>query len=570
MAEQPTIAQLERQIKRERARRKAAEQLLENKSLELYQSNKQLQAANNALENKNELDLRRIEFNEQIDHTLIMFGNRFLSKTVTLELIGSFFNQLTDCLVVQKAALSLNPDTLPFLGFHYVGDDSLYSKPTNILDIHWKESTLHLPLQIQGGYVGELIILITPGDLNTDFILKPMSVVRDLLTSALHRQCIEQEFVEARKRAEHSEKATREFVAMINHEMRTPLNGLLGNAELLKETELQQEQTDLLSNLVHSGDLLKVIINDLLDFSKLNANMLELMEAEFSWLDIESTLKGIFNSKAASMQLSFSVQHDPSLPLSWEGDTERIKQILINLVGNAIKFTPAGSVSVYSCLDNGALKVEVEDSGVGIPPSYKETLFDPFTQVDRSSKRKHEGTGLGLAICHSLVTMMGGSIDYDSEEGKGTCFTLILPLKHSSTLVQPKEESQKAPNEYPDYSGLSVLVVDDITMNQMVLTQMLKKMQITPEVASNGIEALEQADKKKYDIIFMDCRMPEMDGFEATRQLRGRQFTNPIIAVTAGTSSEERQQCLQSGMNSILTKPYTPKEILDTISEHYL
>ncbi|MGU3843015.1 response regulator, partial [Vibrio diabolicus] len=196
---------------------------------------------------------------------------------------------------------------------------------------------------------------------------------------------------------------------------------------------------------------------------------------------------------------------------------------------------------------------EVEYTGIGIPIEAQPSLFDPFVQVDRSAKRSFEGSGLGLAICKNLVDLMQGEISFESEERKGTTFKVSIPLKEGQ--AQGAAEGELATIERSDLAGRSILVVDDIRMNQVIVTQMLKKLDITPDLKANGKEALEAVKNKEYELIFMDCRMPEMDGYEATMYLRESGFTHPIIALTAGTTIEERQKCIDSGMDDILTKP---------------
>lgn len=242
-----------------------------------------------------------------------------------------------------------------------------------------------------------------------EFFQRSFQLVADLLCGAVNRQIIIDTNIESRKKAEKSERATRDFVAMINHELRTPLNGLLGSSELLQQTTLDSHQLELVNNLSQSGEFLRVIINDLLDFSKINAGMFELIPSNFAFAHLLSSLTSIFEPKATEKSLKFSILCSQSLPKAFEGDLERITQILVNLIGNAIKFTDSGSVTVRFDWSKGTLNFEVEDTGIGISQKAQEKLFQPFTQEDRSSKRNFEGTGLGLAICHQLVELMGGT-----------------------------------------------------------------------------------------------------------------------------------------------------------------
>ena len=550
---------LERKLKREIESRKAAERLLEQKSFELYKSTQQLSVALKKLELKSKKDLRKFEFEEKVDATLIKFGRTFLSSTFDEAMIASFIEQLTSNSIISAAYLHLDSTKLSSLRRHHFGHLQLRHENTIKTVPNWQGENLHLPIIIDKQTVGELIFSVQLDQIDQSFISKQMELVSDLVHGVIGRHLSLEREVELRKRAEESEKATKEFVAMINHELRTPLNGVLGSAELLSRTQLGEEQRHYLNNLTQSGDLLRVIINDLLDFSKMNAGMMEIIDKVFAWEELEKAIMGVFSAKAAEKRIHFSIDKKLGIPEFLVGDLERITQILVNLVGNAIKFTHLGGVVLRVEWINGIAHFEVEDTGIGIPIEAQPSLFDPFVQVDRSAKRSFEGSGLGLAICKNLVDLMQGEISFESEERKGTTFKVSIPLKEGQ--AQGAAEGELATIERSDLAGRSILVVDDIRMNQVIVTQMLKKLDITPDLKANGKEALEAVKNKDYELIFMDCRMPEMDGYEATMYLRERGFTHPIIALTAGTTIEERQKCIDSGMDDILTKPYTATDI---------
>ncbi|HHX8465069.1 ATP-binding protein [Vibrio diabolicus] len=550
---------LERKLKREIESRKAAERLLEQKSFELYESTQQLSVALKKLELKSKKDLRKFEFEEKVDATLIKFGRTFLSSTFDEAMIASFIEQLTSNSIISAAYLHLDSTKLSSLRRHHFGHLQLRHENTIKTVPNWQGENLHLPIIIGKQTVGELIFSVQLDQIDQSFISKQMELVSDLVHGVIGRHLSLEREVELRKRAEESEKATKEFVAMINHELRTPLNGVLGSAELLSRTQLGEEQRHYLNNLTQSGDLLRVIINDLLDFSKMNAGMMEIIDKVFAWEELEKAIMGVFSAKAAEKRIHFSIDKKLGIPEFLVGDLERITQILVNLVGNAIKFTHLGGVVLRVEWINGIAHFEVEDTGIGIPIEAQPSLFDPFVQVDRSAKRSFEGSGLGLAICKNLVDLMQGEISFESEERKGTTFKVSIPLKEGQ--AQGAAEGELATIERSDLAGRSILVVDDIRMNQVIVTQMLKKLDITPDLKANGKEALEAVKNKEYELIFMDCRMPEMDGYEATMYLRERGFTHPIIALTAGTTIEERQKCIDSGMDDILTKPYTATDI---------
>ncbi|HHX8706954.1 TPA: ATP-binding protein [Vibrio diabolicus] len=550
---------LERKLKREIESRKAAERLLEQKSFELYESTQQLSVALKKLELKSKKDLRKFEFEEKVDATLIKFGRTFLSSTFDEAMIASFIEQLTSNSIISAAYLHLDSTKLSSLRRHHFGHLQLRHENTIKTVPNWQGENLHLPIIIDKQTVGELIFSVQLDQIDQSFISKQMELVSDLVHGVIGRHLSLEREVELRKRAEESEKATKEFVAMINHELRTPLNGVLGSAELLSRTQLGEEQRHYLNNLTQSGDLLRAIINDLLDFSKMNAGMMEIIDKVFAWEELEKAIMGVFSAKAAEKRIHFSIDKKLGIPEFLVGDLERITQILVNLVGNAIKFTHLGGVVLRVEWINGIAHFEVEDTGIGIPIEAQPSLFDPFVQVDRSAKRSFEGSGLGLAICKNLVDLMQGEISFESEERKGTTFKVFIPLKEGQ--AQGAAEGELATIERSDLAGRSILVVDDIRMNQVIVTQMLKKLDITPDLKANGKEALEAVKNKDYELIFMDCRMPEMDGYEATMYLRESGFTHPIIALTAGTTIEERQKCIDSGMDDILTKPYTATDI---------
>ncbi|OLQ93861.1 hybrid sensor histidine kinase/response regulator [Vibrio ponticus] len=549
---------LERKIAREKASRKQAEILLEQKSLELYEANQQLKLVLKQLESQNLKGLQKLELEGYISQSLIHFGRSFLSRTLDDGLLSSFIERINACSLVASASLYLKADLMPSVLSCHFGKLRNFSTIQLNPSACWHESLLRLPVVIEQGVVGELGIEVEKNEIDNEFVQNQMALVVELICSAISRQLMITKTQAARKRAEESEKATKEFVAMINHELRTPLNGLLGSAELLADTPLNNEQQSMLSNLTHSGDLLRHIINDLLDFSKISAGMMELFPSKFSWEDMKTMLNGIFSPQAQEKRIAFIIEEQSPLPEAFVGDFERISQILANLIGNAVKFTASGKVEVLTHWDGENLNVTVRDTGCGISKDAQQRLFDPFVQADRTAKRTYEGTGLGLAICKNLVELMKGTIALESDVGIGSQFSISLPLQ---AAMKENPDCSTDKQEIRALESLSILVVDDIRMNQIIINQMLKKLSIVPDTAVNGIEAISAVKKGNYDLIFMDCRMPEMDGFEATSHLRAQKYTRPIVALTAGTTLEERDKCIASGMDDILTKPYTAADL---------
>ncbi|GMM87360.1 ATP-binding protein [Vibrio fortis] len=557
---------IERKLKRQVAARKEAERLLEQKSLELFEANQQLELALRQLEKRSNANIRRIEFQEQIDNLLIDFGRAFLRNDLDDVMLQELTTNITNSYLIEASRLVLPPKLLPELKTNDYGDAALGGVDLDAQELMWQGDVLLIPLEVEKVIIGSLLVKVNLGDQDGDFIQSQLMLVTDLICSAITHQLAINRNIESRRRAEESERSTRDFVAMINHELRTPLNGLLGSAELISDTELTEPQREIINNLSQSGEFLRTIINDLLDYSKINAGMLELIPKTFALRDLKNTIESIFINRATEKQLDFTISIGKQVPAYFNGDLERITQLFVNLIGNAIKFTEEGYVRVDVSWKDGQFVFAVEDTGVGIAETAINTLFDPFTQADRSSSRNYEGTGLGLAICRKLVSLMNGHISVKSEQGVGTTFTIALPL----IVVETSHYEEKVKESIVSDTGLSllkVLVVDDIKMNQIIIQQMLRKHEIEPAIANNGVEGFELASANEYDVVFMDCRMPIMDGFEATKKLRAKGYTKSIVALTAGTTLEERERCIECGMDDILSKPYTANDLKEMLKK---
>ncbi|MEZ8057510.1 ATP-binding protein [Vibrio splendidus] len=557
---------IEKKLKRQIAARKEAEVLLEQKSLELFEANQQLELALRQLEKRSNANIRRIEFQEQIDNLLIDFGRAFLRNDLDDVMLSQLTMNVTNSYLIEASRLILPPKLIPQLHTYDYGDEAVEVIEQYIQEPHWQGNLLTVPLEVEKVIVGALIVKVRLLDQDYEFIQSQLLLVTDLICSALTHQLAINRNVESRKRAEESERATRDFVAMINHELRTPLNGLLGSAELISDTELSSSQREIVNNLSQSGEFLRTIINDLLDFSKINAGMLDLIPKKFALHDLRNTIESIFVNRAIEKQIEFNISVASNVPSHFQGDLERITQLFVNLIGNAIKFTEEGHVNVDIEWDKNQFVFSVEDTGVGIAESAHKTLFEPFTQADNSSSRNYEGTGLGLAICRKLVALMNGDIGVTSIVGSGTTFTISIPLQVVDVPAESDSVAKGFESEV-ELSLLEVLVVDDIKMNQIIIQQMLRKHEIEPVIASNGVEGLELASNNDYDIVFMDCRMPVMDGFEATEKLRKKGYSKSIVALTAGTTLEEREHCIQCGMDDILSKPYTANDLKEMLKK---
>ena len=386
----------------------------------------------------------------------------------------------------------------------------------------------------------------------------------------IERKTAEQELLKAKKQAEESVISKDQFLANMSHEIRTPMNAIIGFTELLSKTNLSEQQKEYAGSVKVAGENLLSIINDILDFSKIESGVIT-VEALPS--DIRQIMKNIFDLlkiSARQKSLEFDYQIDENIPEILICDALRLNQILINLVGNAIKFTEKGSVLFSASLTDYAenifrVKFSVKDTGIGIHDEKKEKIFERFTQVNNEINRKYEGTGLGLSISKNLIELLGGNLELKSEEGIGSEFFFSLWLESGVKSDVIQEELSGLKNKQ-NFRQPKILVIEDNILNQKLAKNVLQNFGFDVELAMNGQIGLEMLKHNKYDLILMDLQMPELDGYQTTRMIRNiMRLSTPIIAMTAHSIVGEKEKCLAVGMNDFISKPFNPEELYHKI-----
>ncbi len=411
---------------------------------------------------------------------------------------------------------------------------------------------------------------------HTDETGKPQRLV-GVLQNITERREAERALIAAKEEAETSNRAKSTFLATMSHEIRTPLNGVLGMAQAMSVDALEPVQRERLDVIRQSGETLLAILNDVLDLSKIEAGKLELDETEFEIQELARGAYAAFTAIANKKGLSFDLQIDKAARGVYRGDSTRVRQILYNLVSNAIKFTDRGLVQVRVSRDSGQLKVSVRDSGIGIAPEALSRLFAKFEQADSTTTRRYGGTGLGLAICRELAELMGGAIGAESVLGDGSVFTLVLPLARIAD-ARPVAPAPPSPAAAPEVEGavdgvsLRVLAAEDNDVNRLVLQTLLHQVGLTPTIVADGAQALAAWEADTWDIVLMDIQMPVMDGPTACREIRRREAASgrartPIIALTANAMAHQVAEYRAAGMDGFVPKPIEIGQLFAAMTE---
>ena len=406
--------------------------------------------------------------------------------------------------------------------------------------------------------------------------LRSHRVIKASIQTELELQRTVGQLNQARERAEAASIAKTRFLANMSHELRSPLNAVIGAAQLMKTGQQDPAGQAMLVDAIHqSGTNLLGLIENIMDLSRIEAGRLSLADAPFDLAECVRAAMATASLAGSAKGLTVSCEFDPALPVWRQGDALRVRQLLLNLLGNAVKFTNRGQVSVHvrSAATADAVCIAVRDTGVGIPPEALSTVFDAFRQADDGANRRFGGSGLGLAIVRQLVDAMGGSISVRSEVGQGSCFELTLPLAAATPPAAPVPAA--APATAPAAAkavprSAHVLVVEDDLLNQNIVCRLLAHAGHQATAASNGAAALTLVAESRFDLVLMDWQMPDMDGLEVTRRMRSglagpQGCTVPVVALTANAFAEDRAACLAAGMDDFLTKPVQSHRLLDAV-----
>jgi PAS domain S-box-containing protein len=430
-----------------------------------------------------------------------------------------------------------------------------------------------LPLRNEEGEIIQWVGSCTDID-DAKLIKETLEASNDELARRVEERTAE--LLAAKDTAEAANRAKSEFVANMSHEIRTPMNGVIGMTGLLLDTDLTQEQRDHAHTIKHSGEALLNIINDILDFSKIEAGKLDIEKVDLELPDVIRGAVDLMQGQTKAKGLAFDSQIEADVPVHLRGDGGRLRQVLLNLIGNAIKFTAEGEVKLHVSVDRqtdemAILRFQIIDTGIGIAPDAQRSLFHAFTQADGSTTRKYGGTGLGLTISKQLVTKMHGHIGVESTLGLGSKFWFTVKLAKSSSVSGVAVETARARN-MERVAGQRVLIAEDNVVNQRVVAHQVRRLGYAADTVADGMEALEALSRVPYDIILMDCHMPELDGYETTKRIRATPGGHQpyIIAITANAMQGDKDFCLAAGMNGYVSKPVRTAELEAALEQRAL
>ncbi len=430
-------------------------------------------------------------------------------------------------------------------------------------------SMIVVPLKLKDTTIGVLRSYSAKANGFSELHQDTLRLIAGTFASAWSKSIVFEEMIKLKETADQATMAKSNFLANMSHEIRTPMNGIIGMAHLMLETKLTPDQRDFAETIAGSGQNLLAIINDILDFSKIEAKKMDLECVEFDMVHFLKEVCKPFQWAIQKKGINFDFAGS-DYPFQVIGDDGKIGQVVSNLIANAVKFTSQGGVTlefeVREQTDGDAVEavIRVQDTGIGIPDDAKEKMFQAFSQAGSTICRQYGGTGLGLSISKSLVALMGGEISFESRYGSGTSFTVVLPMKRGSERIERPAASEISLIHEFKLSG-RILVAEDNFTNQKVISRMLQKLGCRVHLVANGNEAINALRESEFDLILMDCQMPEMDGYEATRRIRKdftlKQYDIPIVALTANAIKGDEEKCIQAGMTGYLSKPVYLKDL---------
>ncbi|MFK7935390.1 MAG: response regulator [Saprospiraceae bacterium] len=563
------IELLKRRLDRERRARQQAEAILEQKALELYRTNQELKQLNEELEYKiaaRTVELRRSEDKYRGIIENMELGLLEVDNNHVIQHAYDWFCDMTG--YTAEELVGRNAQEV------FLADDAFKPVMANEENKRKQGQAGVYEVQIKNK-AGELMWVLISG--------APIYNLEGEVTGSIgihydltERKRLEQQLLEAKRVAEAAQEAEKQFLAKMSHEIRTPLNAIIGMAHLLYDTKPTEEQREFLSILRSSSNILQSLISDILDFSKIQAGEIQVHAQEFDLIGLVKSLQKTFQLKLKEQPIEVVAQIDPRLNNLVVGDKLLLNQILMNLMGNAAKFTHQGAIGIVIEVQNETeqaveLLFKVFDTGIGIPPEKQDLIFQDFKQADENTRHRYGGTGLGLAIVRDLVELQKGQIHVISAEGTGTTFKFKLTYPKGSSNIDIIPERNILSESLANLSQCGILVAEDNYMNRKYISNLLQKWQLPFQMAVNGREAVEMASMQKFDLVFMDISMPEMNGYEATISIRNTKNPNqetPIIALTASALLSKKDEALEIGMTEYLSKPFQPRTLLKVIQRY--